>query len=837
MSDPIPQLNTALEGRYRIERELGEGGMATVYLADDVKHDRKVAIKVLKPDLAASVGAARFLEEIKTTANLQHPHILPLFDSGSTGGFLFYIMPHVEGESLRERLDREQQLPIDDALEITAEVADALSYAHEQGMIHRDIKPGNIMLTRNHAVVTDFGIGRALDVAGRERLTQSGSAIGTPMYMSPEQWDDSAVVDGRADVYALACTLYEMLVGQPPFSGKTRMALMARHTLDQVPAPSIQRATVPPQVESVLIKALQKSPADRYRTASEFAEALTLARRGKEPAMSVPRDGSKRRIGTVALAGATLLAAVLLAVQSSDIGLFDGARSRSSGVVAGTLPTDRIAVRYFQDMTPDSSLAFIADGLTEALIDELSLVPALEVLSRDGSERFRDPSIPHDSVARAVRAGTIVSGSLQRLGDGTQVGVALSDGESGAEFRRATFEIDESDLLRIRTGLVEEVTALLREWLGEEIALRDVRAETSNVAAWALLQRGERARKEGEWQIDEGDVEGFLESFRRADSLLAAAESEDSSWARPPNLRARLAVTWTQLLAGEPLEAKEWIETGTRHVERVLEMDPTDAHALETRGILKYVTWALGLERDPSAANALLVGAEEDLRSAVRRDPQRANAWNVLSIIHSEKPDLIEAKIAARRAYEADAFLRAAEDVLFTLYATSYDLEQFPDAVTYCEEGRRRFASNPLFVECQLWLLASPAVPADVDRAWTLADELVGLTPPQARAFESAKARVLVGGVLASATLSDSADAVLRSARPGPSVDPGQELLGIEAVFRVQMNQPDEAVELLKTYLAASPEHRVGWRLSDHWWWRELRDNEEFQELIGSASP
>jgi serine/threonine-protein kinase len=215
MSDTVTRLNAALEGRYAIERELGEGGMATVYLAEDVKHSRKVALKVLKPELAAVVGAERFLAEIQVTANLQHPHILPLFDSGEADGFLFYVMPFVEGETLKERIDREKQLPVDEAVKITMDLASALDYAHCQSVIHRDIKPANILLQDGEPVVADFGIALAVDAAGGSRLTETGLSLGTPQYMSPEQATGDQPVDARSDLYSLACMTYEMLVGSP----------------------------------------------------------------------------------------------------------------------------------------------------------------------------------------------------------------------------------------------------------------------------------------------------------------------------------------------------------------------------------------------------------------------------------------------------------------------------------------------------------------------------------------------------------------------------------------------------------------------------------------------
>ena len=275
MTDPIARLNAALESRYRIEREIGEGGMATVYLAHDERHDRRVAIKVLRPELAAVVGAERFLAEIKTTAGLHHPHILPLHDSGEADSFLFYVMPYVEGESLREKLDRERQLPVEEAVELAGKVADALDYAHERGVVHRDIKPGNILLSeRGEPLVADFGIALAVSQAGGGRITETGLSLGTPHYMSPEQASGERTVDRRSDIYALGCVLYEMLAGEPPYGGPTSQAVLARILTDEARPLTEVRKTVPPHVEAAVAKALEKLPADRFATAGDLARAL-----------------------------------------------------------------------------------------------------------------------------------------------------------------------------------------------------------------------------------------------------------------------------------------------------------------------------------------------------------------------------------------------------------------------------------------------------------------------------------------------------------------------------------------------------------------------------------
>jgi tetratricopeptide (TPR) repeat protein/tRNA A-37 threonylcarbamoyl transferase component Bud32 len=321
MTDPLERLANALADRYAIERELGAGGMATVYLAEDLKHERKVAVKVLRPELAAALGTERFLREIRIAARLHHPHILPLYDSGEADGFLYYVMPFVEGESLRDRLNRDKQLPLNDALRIAREVADALSYAHGQDVVHRDIKPENILLESGHAAVADFGIARAISAAGGDKITTTGMAVGTPTYMSPEQAAGSGEVDGRSDVYSLGCVLYEMLAGQPPFSGPTVASVVQQHIAADPPTITNIRPSVPTEVVGILSNALAKTPADRYGRAEDFAEALAFPVAGTgvtatRAGLIGGESGPARVAGLFVLASLGLLGVVyLLMVQ------------------------------------------------------------------------------------------------------------------------------------------------------------------------------------------------------------------------------------------------------------------------------------------------------------------------------------------------------------------------------------------------------------------------------------------------------------------------------------------------------------------------------------------
>ena len=304
MPELLNRLRTAFADRYRLDNEVGAGGMATVFLAHDIRHDRRVAVKVLRPELAAVIGAERFLAEIKLTANLQHPHILPLFDSGEADSFLFYVMPFVAGESLRDRLRREKQLPVTEAVRIATEVAGALDYAHRHGVVHRDIKPENILLHDGQAMVADFGIALAASKAGGDRMTETGMSLGTPHYMSPEQAMGEREITARSDVYALGAVLYEMLTGDPPFTGSTAQAIVAR-VVTETPRPMLpQRHTIPPHIEAAVLTALEKLPADRFGSAAEFAEALASPKYGSATTVATPAavPPKRRRSNAVTLA-------------------------------------------------------------------------------------------------------------------------------------------------------------------------------------------------------------------------------------------------------------------------------------------------------------------------------------------------------------------------------------------------------------------------------------------------------------------------------------------------------------------------------------------------------
>ena len=425
LPSPSDRLRHALRDRYRIERELGQGGMATVYLATDLRRQRTVALKVLRPELASLFGTERFLREIEISGKLNHPNILPLFDAGDADGLPYFVMPFVEGESLRDLLRREHQLAIEDALRITRQVADALSYAHTQGFIHRDIKPENILLSSGHALVADFGIARAVAASeGANKLTGTGMAIGTVDYMSPEQATGSEQVDARSDQYSLACVLYEMLVGGPPFPASTAQGVLARHLVDPVPPIRTVRATVPARVEAATLAAMAKTKADRFPSVAAFVEALD----GRRPSPSQPYQAAEvprvRRRWPLLLAGG---AAAVLFVTAAWLVLS-----------TPTLDPKRVLVGLFEDRTGDPALSGLAAQAATETVSGLAssgLVQPIDGASvtAEGARARDYPSLR--PLARRVGAGSVVSGAISRRADSLEFQIKLTDVATGDVLR------------------------------------------------------------------------------------------------------------------------------------------------------------------------------------------------------------------------------------------------------------------------------------------------------------------------------------------------------------------------------------------------------------------
>ncbi len=466
MAELLDRLGHALAARYRIQRELGQGGMAKVFLAHDLKYERAVAVKVLRPELAAEVGAARFLREIQIAARLHHPHILPLYDSDQTDGLVYYVMPYIEGETLRQRLARERQLPISDALQIAREVADALSYAHSCNVVHRDIKPANILLDAGHALVADFGIARAIGTGE----TSTGHIVGTPAYMSPEQVEGVTSIDGRSDIYSLGCVLFEMLVGEPPFRGTTVLSVIANRISAPVPSPRAYRELVPEAVDAAVRKAMAMLPADRFSTALQFAEAL-----------STP-------------------VTVAVAVGAAQAMVQEVSAAKS------------VAVLPFENMSTDPENEYFSDGITDDIIAQLSKVSALKVISRTSSMQYKKTTKKIATIADELGVGAILEGSVRRAGPRVRIVVHLVEPRTEKHLWGETFDRQLTDIFEVQSEVAQQITGALSVALSPEEKKRVEKKATENADAYNLYLLGRfHANK---WS--EADVLQGIECFRQA---------------------------------------------------------------------------------------------------------------------------------------------------------------------------------------------------------------------------------------------------------------------------------------------------------------------------------
>ncbi len=444
---PIQRLRESLAQTYTIDRELGRGGMASVFIAQDCKHDRSVAIKVLHPDLAASLGPERFLQEIKLAARLNHPHILPLFDSGTVDGLLYYVMPYVEGESLRERLDREQKLPIDEAVHHGRAIASALDYANRQGIVHRDVKPENVMLYEGEAMVMDFGIAKAVSVAGSDTLTQAGMMIGTPAYVSPEQASGELNLDGRSDQYSLACMLYEMLTGERPFNATTAQGVMTKRFTETARPMRAIRATIPESVERAVAKAMTTEASGRYLTTGQFGQALASG------SMGTPNDT------------AVLPPPVVSAAKS-------------------------VAVLPFVDMSVDADNGYFTDGMAEEIINALSKIQALRVASRTSSFAYKGRNEDISEIGKKLKVSTVLEGSVRKMGNKLRITAQLVNVADGYHLWSERYDREMEDVFAIQDEISQAIVKALRVILSEDEKKQIEKPRAVNIEAYDFYLRG-----------------------------------------------------------------------------------------------------------------------------------------------------------------------------------------------------------------------------------------------------------------------------------------------------------------------------------------------------------
>ncbi len=516
LPDSFQELSTALADRYRLERTLGEGGMATVYLAEDLKHARKVAVKVLKPELAAVLGAERFLAEIKVTANLQHPNLLPLFDSGEAGGFLYYVMPFMDGEALRARLDRERQLPVDDVVRLTTLLAGALDYAHAQGVIHRDLKPENILLQAGQPVIADFGIALAVAQAGGSRVTETGLSLGTPHYMSPEQAAGERNLDAKSDQYALAAVTYEMLSGEPPHTGPTAQAIIARLMTETPRSLRATRPAVSPAVDAAVQRALSKTPADRFPTCGAFTRALAAAP-DRAPAASV--------VGRLARAQ-SIIGVVMVVVLLGAVAFEFYPR--------GPRSMDSIAVLPFDIRSSDPDGDYISDGITQSISVSLTRLPGLRVIPVSVGREYKAKGMTSQQVGEELGIAAVLTGRVTQRGDSVGVDVELADIQQGKLLWGERFNRRLADLLAIQDEISAEVSRRLISLSStDQQQLR--RGSTENPEAYQLYLKGMYFT-----------AKFTLEGFDRGRGFFQQALALDSSYAM-----AWDGLAWNYITAGD----------------------------------------------------------------------------------------------------------------------------------------------------------------------------------------------------------------------------------------------------------------------------------------------
>ncbi|MEE9133542.1 MAG: protein kinase [Gemmatimonadota bacterium] len=548
MTDLVQRLKRGLANRYSLERELGQGGMAIVFLAHDLRHDRKIALKVLRPELASDIGPDRFLREIKLAAGLTHPHILPLYDSGQTEGLLFYVMPNMEGKSLRERLDAERQLPLDEALQIAREVASALDYAHRHNVVHRDIKPENILLHDGSAMVADFGIGKALSDAEAE-ITQTGMMMGTPTYVSPEQAAGDRDVDGRSDLYSLGCVLYEMLAGEPPFTGPTAQAVITKRFVSPIPQVRAVR-DVPEAVDEATTRALARTPADRFASAADFAEVLRAIQAG----------------------GASPPGGVAPAEKSAPA-------------------KQSIAVLPLANMSADPENEYFSDGMTEEIINALAKLPGVQVASRTSCFAFKGKEVDVRDVGKKLGVASVLEGSVRKVGNRIRLTAQLINVANGYHLWSETYDRQLEDVFAIQDEISRAIVDALKVRLVGDVGQLVV-PTTEDIHAYTLYLKGRFFFN----KFSEPDLRKGLKYFQQA-------LSKDPGYAQA---YSGIADVWAEL-------ADDWVVPDDAYprakaaATKALELESSLAEALTSIGkVLCWYEWDFaGAERELRRAVAM----------------------------------------------------------------------------------------------------------------------------------------------------------------------------------------------------------------------------------------
>ncbi len=741
MLDFLARLTEHLADRYVLEGELGRGATAVVYRARDVRLGRVVAIKVFDPDLVGGFGVERFVREMALEAQLNHPHIVPLLDTGEVDGTPYFVMPCIEGETLRARLDRERELPLDDAVQIARDVAVALMYAHERGIVHRDIKPENILLTAGTAVVADFGIARALtEVGAAKRLTQTGIALGTVAYMSPEQALADPSIDGRSDIYSLGCTLYEMLAGEAPHTGPSAQSIIAKRLNESPRSARTLRASVSPALDRVVQQALAVSAADRFPSARAFIDALARARggEGESPvpsvgsisgAMLVNAPDAPRAAGVHARGNRVALMLVglaLLAVVAAGLTW----RSRTTRLTGGA--GNAIAVLPFTDLSERRDQDFFALGMAEELIRALSRLPGLRVAGRTSSFALRDSRDDVQTIGRRLDVRTLLAGSIRRAGDSLRISAELVNTSDGQSRWTGSYDRPLRDVFAVQEEIAQAIAAELSLELGPRQAL--ISPTTKDIGAYQLYLRGRYA-----W------AQRTPASLAQAVAYYRQAVSLDPTFVRA---WANLADSYTAIarnLFGRP---SEYLPLAREATLRAVTLDSTNAEARAANAtIAHYVEhdWTL---------------ADSEYRRAIALDSTYADAFYFYAIFLATQQRGDSALAQARRALALEPLSGTSNmGPGMVLYHSNRAAEAVPVL-------RTAIAANPRFYFTYIWYGLALASTGDSTAAMSAADEAVRLAP------DNRLMVVMRGQVLALAGRREAARAVARQASEEARIAP-----------------------------------------------------------------
>jgi eukaryotic-like serine/threonine-protein kinase len=808
------RLQTALEGRYSIERELGQGGMATVFLARDVRHGRSVAIKLLDPAVTSTIGVERFLREISITARLQHPHVLTLIESGEQAGLVYYVMPHIEGESLRIRLGHQPPLSMTGAVWIAREVADALHYAHGHGVIHRDVKPENILVADGHAWVADFGIARALEASGDKSLTMAGLPIGTPAYMSPEQAEGRPDVDGRSDVYSLGCVLFEMLSGRPPFLGRSARAVMNQHVA--TPPPSILefRPDLPRPLAAAVDRAISKDRADRFATAKDFgtalqsvaASAVTTEPTPPDPHARAAASGVRRalagdgeehrgsRAGALLIIAAALAALALVATTLLSWTGRPGAESRTDPAPAAPAAaspergyTTSIAVMPLAAYSTDSQSAFLSEGLTEEIIAQLARIRNLKVISRTSVVALASKGLTVPEIARTLGVRHVLEGSVQRSADRIRVTLQLIDAGTDAHLWAESYDRSFKDVIGLRQEIAGKVAGALA------MAVPGVEAAA---AGSTKVSPGYEAYLRGSYWVDRISLEGIDRAITAFEDAIRA----DSSYAPAYAGLSSALQKWVGMGVPRSREPYATFARAAAMADRAVALDSTLAAGYLARATLRIEAWA------PDS----LVRA--DIERATTRMPNSGSGRMAYALSLAREGRYAEAIAESQTALLLDplsADMHAAA-ALTALGGHRYDLA--------LQESRRTLSLDPQFV-------GGSAIDAIALLEQGRADECLRL---DLRPFPEVRAMCLQGAGQASEA-SRLADSVSSAYAAGGAARVFQ--LGLLAAYYARLGDPRRAALWLERAYAISPDP-FEFRALDSGMFDRAREDPQFRATL-----